>query len=137
VHPRIHLTPPLAYRLFVHLLHKCTLILTDSGGIQEEAPSLRKPALVLRDRTERTEALGPGQIRVVGRSPSRIEAEAIRLLTDEHAYAAMQRGANPFGDGMAASRIVEALDRWFAGMAPLLPREREFHPDAADQRDVA
>jgi UDP-N-acetylglucosamine 2-epimerase (non-hydrolysing) len=130
-HPRIQLTTPLPYSLFVHLLHRSTLILTDSGGIQEEAPSLRRPALVLRDRTERAEAIGPGQIKVIGRAPHRILEEASRLLSDPAAYAAMQNGANPFGDGQAAERIVEAVGRWFRGVGPLLTPAREFQPVSA------
>lgn len=129
-HDRIHLTPPLRYPVFVHLLQQSTLIVTDSGGIQEEAPTLKRPALVLRDRTERAEALGVGQIKLIGRDPRRIVDECALLLTDAGAYRAMQRGSNPFGDGHAARRIVAAMDAWFSGASRLLPADQEFRPEA-------
>src|SRR5688572_2179692 len=129
-HDRIHLTPPLRYPLFVHLLQQSTLIVTDSGGMQEEAPTLKRPALVLRDRTERAEAIGMGQIKLIGRDPTRIVDECSRLLSDEGAYRGMQRGSNPFGDGHAAQRIVATLDAWFAGAQCLLPPSQEFQPEA-------
>lgn len=129
-HDRIHLTPPLRYPVFVHLLQQSTLIVTDSGGIQEEAPTLKRPALVLRDRTERAEAIGMGQIKLIGRDPARIVDECVRLLSDEEAYRRMQRGSNPFGDGHAAQRIMTTLDAWFAGAQRLLPPEQEFQPEA-------
>lgn len=125
-HERIHLTPPLEYPVFVHLLQRAALIVTDSGGIQEEAPTLKRPALVLRDRTERAEAVGQGQAKVIGRDPARILAECSTLLTDADAYRAMQQGSNPFGDGCAAGRIIAAIDSWFAGRRPLLEPEDEF-----------
>ena len=130
-HDRIHLTPALRYPAFIHLLQKSTLIVTDSGGIQEEAPTLRRPALVLRDRTERAEAIGVGQIKLIGRDPGRIVDECTLLLSDESAYRAMQRGANPFGDGHAARRIVAAVDAWFNGASCLLPADQEFRPEGA------
>ncbi len=128
-HDRIHLTPPLRYPVFIHLLRQATLIVTDSGGIQEEAPTLQRPALVLRDRTERAEAIGVGQIKLIGRDPVRIVEECSRLLSDESAYRAMQRGSNPFGDGHAARRIVAAMDAWFSGASCLLPPDQEFRPE--------
>jgi UDP-N-acetylglucosamine 2-epimerase (non-hydrolysing) len=128
-HDRIHLTPPLRYPIFVHLLQQSTLIVTDSGGIQEEAPTLKRPALVLRDCTERAEAIGMGQIKLIGRDPARIIEECSRLLSDGDAYRAMQRGSNPFGDGHAAARIVAALDAWFSGADRLLPPDQAFQPD--------
>jgi UDP-N-acetylglucosamine 2-epimerase (non-hydrolysing) len=128
-HDRIHLTPPLDYPVFVHLLKASTLIVTDSGGIQEEAPTLKLPALVIRDTTERAEAIGQGQTMLIGRNPERILTECSRLLSDDAAYKAMQRGSNPFGDGRASGRIVAALDAWFAGRSPLLSAEDQFHPD--------
>ena len=127
-HDRIHLTAALEYPVFVHLLQQSTLIITDSGGIQEEAPTLKRPALVIRDRTERAEAVGQGQTRLIGRDPRNIVDECSRLLTDAAAYRAMQQGSNPFGDGHAAPRIVSAIDAWFAGRRPLLNTEDAFHP---------
>lgn len=108
-HARIHLLPPQDYAAFVHLMALATLIVTDSGGIQEEAPALGKPTLVMRQETERPEALEAGTARLVGADPVRIVAEAERLLHDPAAYGAMARAANPFGDGTAARKIVDAL----------------------------
>lgn len=105
----VHLLRPLGYGAFVRLMDRCTLILTDSGGIQEEAPSLGKPVLVLRDTTERPECVEAGTARLVGTDPARIVAEAERLLADRERYAAMQRAHNPFGDGRAARRIAAVL----------------------------
>lgn len=106
---RIHLVEPLDYVPFVHLLKRCHLVLTDSGGIQEEAPSLNKPVLILRDATERPEAVAAGTARLVGTRTERIVSEVNRLLTDAAAYAAMAGAANPFGDGRASERIVDYL----------------------------
>lgn len=130
-HDRIHLTPPLRYPVFVHLLQLSTLIVTDSGGIQEEAPTLKRPAIVLRDTTERAEALSVGQIKLIGRDPARIVEECSTLLSSDEAYRSMQRGSNPFGDGHAARRIVAAMDAWFSGADRLLSPDQEFHPDQA------
>jgi UDP-N-acetylglucosamine 2-epimerase (non-hydrolysing) len=105
----VHLFEPLDYHRFVHLMKRSHLILTDSGGIQEEAPGLGKPVLVLRDRTERPEAVEAGTARIVGTDYDRILAEVDRLLEDEGAYQAMAVARNPFGDGHAAERIVAAL----------------------------
>ena len=107
--PGVTLLPPVDYRTLVYLLQQCTLVLTDSGGIQEEAPSLGKPVLVLREVTERPEGVAAGTARVVGTDPARIVAEAGRLLDDPAAYAAMAQAVNPYGDGHAAERIVAAL----------------------------
>ncbi len=107
--PGITLLPPVDYAELVYLLKRCTLVLTDSGGIQEEAPSLGKPVLVLREVTERPEGVAAGTARVVGTDPARIIAEAERLLDDEVAYAGMARAVNPYGDGHAAERIVGIL----------------------------
>jgi UDP-N-acetylglucosamine 2-epimerase (non-hydrolysing) len=107
--PNISLIPPLDYLSFVHLMKRSYLILTDSGGIQEEAPSLGVPVLVLREVTERPEALEAGTARLAGVEPERIVAETIRLLEDDQVYQEMARAANPYGDGKASSRIVEAL----------------------------
>jgi UDP-N-acetylglucosamine 2-epimerase (non-hydrolysing) len=105
------LTPALDYLSFVHLIKHSHLVLTDSGGIQEEAPALGKPVLVLRDETERPEGVIAGVARVVGTDRERIGAEATRLLTDEARYRGMVQAANPYGDGHAARRIVGALLR--------------------------
>ena len=99
------LVPPLDYLPFVRLMSRAHLILTDSGGIQEEAPSLGKPVLVMRDTTERPEAVAAGTVRLVGSTRARIVAEVSRLLDDPQAYAAMARAHNPYGDGHAAARI--------------------------------
>ena len=108
----VTLLPPVDYLTLVHLMKHSALILTDSGGIQEEAPSLGVPVLVLREVTERPEAVEVGVARVVGTDTERIVAEAFRLLDDPEAHAAMARPVNPYGDGHAAERIVEALMEW-------------------------
>jgi UDP-N-acetylglucosamine 2-epimerase len=105
----VHLLDPLDYESMVHLMKRAALILTDSGGIQEEAPSLGVPVLVLRDLTERPEAVAAGVARVVGTARERIVAEAHRLLSDPAAHRAMATRVNPYGDGKAAARIVAAL----------------------------
>jgi UDP-N-acetylglucosamine 2-epimerase (non-hydrolysing) len=93
-------------------------VLTDSGGIQEEAPSLDKPVLVLRESTERTEGIEAGTLRLVGTDPDRIFAEGMQLLTDPIAYAEMAEAPNPYGDGEAAPRIVAALEHILLGGKP-------------------
>jgi len=103
------LLPPLDYGAFVSVMSRATLILTDSGGVQEEAPSLGVPVLVLRRKTERPEAVRAGVVRLVGTDRARIVREATRLLTDRAAYRAMARRKNPYGDGRAAARIVRVL----------------------------
>jgi len=107
--PNVCLLPPLDYHRFVHLMKRARLILTDSGGIQEEAPSLGKPVLVLRDRTERPEAVEAGTAKVIGVTGQAVIAEVDRLLTDAAAYQSMATARNPFGDGHAAERIADAL----------------------------
>jgi UDP-N-acetylglucosamine 2-epimerase (non-hydrolysing) len=107
--PGIRLLPPLSYERLVYLMKRSTLVLTDSGGIQEEAPSLGLPVLVLREVTERPEGVEAGAARVVGTRPERIVAEASRLLDDAQAYEAMAEVPNPYGDGHAARRVVAAL----------------------------
>jgi UDP-N-acetylglucosamine 2-epimerase (non-hydrolysing) len=123
---RIHLTEPLDYLTFVGLLRRCFLVLTDSGGIQEEAPTFHKPVLVLRQVTERPEASKFGMSKIVGMSREGIVSEAERLLTDPQAYQDMSEGENPYGDGKAAERIVEAVARWYQHKTPLLEPEKEF-----------
>jgi UDP-N-acetylglucosamine 2-epimerase (non-hydrolysing) len=112
--------PPLDYPDFVGLLDRCYLVLTDSGGIQEEAPSLGKPVLVMRDTTERPEAVDAGAAELVGTRPQRIVAAAARLLDDPLEHARRRAVENPFGDGRAAERIVELLlnDGWRANPDP-------------------
>lgn len=107
--PNITLTPPQDYLPMVHLLRRAVLVLTDSGGIQEEATSLGIPALVLRDVTERPEGVEAGVLKLVGADAGRIVSETRRLLEDPQAYQQMAAAANPFGDGHAAERIVAAL----------------------------
>lgn len=105
----VHLIEPQDYLPFVYLMKRASLILTDSGGIQEEAPSLGKPVLVMRDTTERPEAVEAGTVRLVGTDVSLITGAVSELLTDESAYELMSRAHNPYGDGRACERIVEAL----------------------------
>jgi len=107
--PNIHLIEPVDYLPFVYLMDRAYLILTDSGGIQEEAPSLGKPVLVMRDVTERPEALEAGTVRMVGTNEERIVEEVSRLLNDADAYRRMSAAHNPYGDGKASQRIREAL----------------------------
>lgn len=106
---QVHLIEPQDYLPFVYLMDRSYLIITDSGGVQEEAPSLGKPVLVMRDTTERPEALNAGTVKLVGTDVTRIVEEAIRLLADEQAYSQMSEAYNPYGDGQAASRIIEYL----------------------------
>lgn len=108
-HPRIRLLEPLSYEPFVHLMQKSKLVITDSGGVQEEAPVLGKPVLVVREHTERPEAVQANAVKLVGTSAERIVMEAELLLNDSTVYAAMARGISPYGDGKAAPRIVRAL----------------------------
>lgn len=110
-HPAIHLIAPLDYLPFVHLMRRAALIVTDSGGVQEEAPSLGKPVLVTRDTTERPEAVEAGTVRLVGTDTGQLVAAVSRLLDDRAAYDAMSFAHNPYGDGHAAARIVEAILR--------------------------
>jgi len=107
--PNITLTPPLDYLSLVHLMKHSTLILTDSGGIQEEAPSLGVPVIVLRDVTERPEGIQAGVVKMVGTDPEKIVGETFRLLEDPRAYQAMAKAVNPYGDGHAARRIADKL----------------------------
>ncbi len=108
---RIHLMEPLDYLPFVYLMSRAHIIITDSGGIQEEAPSLGKPVLVMRRVTERPEAVEAGTVRLVGTDAEAIVTESERLLDDSDAYAAMSDAHNPYGDGDAAGRIVEEIMR--------------------------
>ena len=109
--PRIHIVPATTYGDMLRLMKRCYLILTDSGGIQEEAPSLRKPLLVLREVTERPEGVEVGAARLVGTNVETILDEVGWLLTDPEAYERMRSAPNPFGDGHAARRIASAISR--------------------------
>ncbi|HEX9243924.1 MAG TPA: UDP-N-acetylglucosamine 2-epimerase (non-hydrolyzing) [Anaeromyxobacter sp.] len=107
--PRVVLLPPVSYLQFVHLLDRAHLVLTDSGGVQEEAPTFRKPLLVMRDVTERPEGIAAGVARLVGTRTETIFAATMRLLGDPELYAVMASGSNPYGDGFASRRIVDSL----------------------------
>lgn len=115
--PNVHLIAPLDYLPFVQLMRRASLIITDSGGIQEEAPSLGKPVLVMRDVSERPEAVEAGTARLVGTNPSTIYDAALGLLRSPAAYAAMTHASNPYGDGMAAQRIAERIESRWTGAA--------------------
>ena len=114
LHPRVVLCDPLDYLPFVSAMKRAYLILSDSGGVQEEAPALGKPVLVLREETERPEAVEMGVVKLVGADYERIVADTQRLLDDESAYRAMARGISPYGDGNAAERIVSTLRDHFS-----------------------
>ena len=107
----ILLTEPLGYLEFLALQHNSKMVITDSGGIQEEGPSLGKPVVVMRDVTERPEAVEAGTVKLVGTDRDAIVGECARLLDDEAAYRTMSRAHNPYGDGTAAERIVKELSR--------------------------
>ncbi|HVJ24992.1 MAG TPA: UDP-N-acetylglucosamine 2-epimerase, partial [Burkholderiales bacterium] len=138
-HPRIRLAEPLDYRSFVAAMKQAHFILSDSGGVQEEAPALAKPVLVLRDETERPEAVAAGVVRLVGTDFDRIVAEATRLLDDSVHYASMAHGASPYGDGRAAQRIAAILKKDLGVVEVQEPDEAEIElppphalPAAAD-----
>ena len=111
---RVKLIGPQDYLPFVHLMRRSRVILTDSGGVQEEAPSLGKPVLVMRDTTERPEAVDAGTVKLVGTDTDLIVREVATLLDDPAAYESMSRPHNPYGDGLAAQRIVDAISSFFA-----------------------
>jgi UDP-N-acetylglucosamine 2-epimerase (non-hydrolysing) len=134
---RVHLIPPMDYFGFLSLLRRCYLVLTDSGGVQEEAPTFHKPVLVLRKVTERPEASMMGLSRIIGTSREVIVSEAAELLSDPVAYRAMSEGDNPYGDGRAAERIVEALTRWFRGERPVLEEAEQFQGVTRAAEEVA
>ena len=108
-HPRVERCEPLDSREFVHEMKSAHVILTDSGGVQEEAPSLGKPVLVMRETTERTEGIDAGTARLIGTDEDRIYMETARLLRDPRAYRRMAQAQNPYGDGRATERILSAL----------------------------
>ena len=126
-HPRIKLLQPLGYLTFLALMRRAYLILTDSGGIQEEAPSLGVPVLVLRKTTERPEAVQAGLARLIGTNPIAIAEHVFELLDDHRVYRQMALAINPFGDGRASERIAEVLKNWRTGRA-LLDESRSFRP---------
>jgi len=130
---RIHLVSPLSYPDLLRLMQASHLMLTDSGGIQEEAPSFHKPVLILRETTERPEVVEAGAGRLVGTEAPRIVAEVSRLLNDPVEYARMASVDNPFGDGYAARRIVEIVDR---ALAPT-PVDRALNGSSLVQEDAA
>ena len=112
-HPNVLLIEPLDYVPFVDLMRRAYLIVTDSGGIQEEAPSLGKPVLVLREKTERPEAVEAGTVLLVGTDPARIVSEASNLLNHPEIHQAMARVHNPYGDGRASERIHNVIRSFF------------------------
>lgn len=114
-HSNIHLIDPVDYLPFVYLMNRSYLIITDSGGVQEEAPSLGKPVLVMRETTERPEAVDAGTVILVGTNQEKIVFETSKLLTDENAYKTMAMAHNPYGDGKASERIVKILMEWGRG----------------------
>jgi UDP-N-acetylglucosamine 2-epimerase (non-hydrolysing) len=120
------ITDPLPYAQFARLMCDSELILTDSGGVQEEGPSLGKPVLVMRDTTERPEAVKAGTVRLVGTSEELIVDEVSRLLSDRESYAAMANAINPYGDGQAALRSVQAIEHHFR----LANRPDDFEPSS-------
>jgi len=111
--PNVHLIEPQDYLPFVYLMSRSYLVLTDSGGIQEEAPSLGKPVLVMRDTTERPEAVAAGTVKLVGTDEAVIVAEVSKLMTDQQYYQSMSFAHNPYGDGQACLRIVDAIKQYF------------------------
>jgi len=118
--PGIHLVDPMEYEPFTNLMARSAIILTDSGGIQEEAPSLGKPVLVLRDTTERPEAVASGTVKLVGTDEDKVYNTAYKLLTDEKAYKEMAESINPYGDGHTSERIVQAI-LYFYGISAKKP----------------
>jgi UDP-N-acetylglucosamine 2-epimerase (non-hydrolysing) len=134
-HPRIKLLPPLDYIPFLSLMRRAYLILTDSGGVQEEAPSLGVPVLVLRKTTERPEAAQAGLARIIGTDPAVIVGHVEELLEDELAYRRMTTAINPFGDGRASARIVEVLRNWRNGLT-WLPTDRAFSVSRRGQHEA-
>lgn len=118
--PGIHLVDPMEYEPFTNLMARSAIILTDSGGIQEEAPSLGKPVLVLRDTTERPEAVASGTVKLAGTDEDKVYNTAYKLLTDEEAYREMAESINPYGDGHTSERIVQAI-LYFYGISEKKP----------------
>jgi len=111
-HPRIHLIKPMAYSAFVQIMKEAYFIISDSGGVQEEAPALGKPVLVLREETERPEAVSAGVVKLVGTNRDLILEQANKLLKDEAYYQSLAKGVSPYGDGKAAARIVSIIEEF-------------------------
>lgn len=127
--PNVTITEPLAYGSFARLLDSADIVLTDSGGVQEEAPSLGKPVLVMRDTTERPEAVEAGTVKLVGTDATTVWSSVMTLLRDPHVYRAMATAVNPYGDGRAAARTISAIRHFFkAG-----PRPEEFDGGEMEQ----
>jgi UDP-N-acetylglucosamine 2-epimerase (non-hydrolysing) len=133
---RVHLTEPMDYFGFLSMLRRSYLVLTDSGGVQEEAPTFGKPVLVLRKVTERPEASMRGLSVIVGTSRERIVDEASALLSQPDVYRRMSEAASPYGDGNASERIVKAIGRWFRGEQPVLDESEQFEV-AAEMAEAA
>ncbi|HKX91592.1 MAG TPA: UDP-N-acetylglucosamine 2-epimerase (non-hydrolyzing), partial [Sphingomicrobium sp.] len=138
----VALLEPCSHRDLIGRMREADLILSDSGGMQEEAPTLGIPLLVLRDKTERPEGIGTGNLRLVGTSAAAIVAETRRLLADPRAYAAMSRPAFPYGDGKAAPRVAAIIDAWLGSRsgdvrqcAPTSPREQAADQRISDEQD--
>lgn len=125
--PHIHLVEPLDYVPLMDTMRRARLVLTDSGGLQEEAPALGKPVLVMRETTERPEGIAAGTAQLVGTDVEQIVSASVQLLRDDTRYAQMSRAINPYGDGRAAERIVQAL-RWHFGLSP--ERPEAFTPES-------
>ena len=106
---KVYLVDPLDYEPFANLMHRAYMILTDSGGVQEEAPAFGKPVLVLRDTTERPEAVEAGTVKLIGTDEKVVYDEARKLLTDQREYSSMAEACNPYGDGRASQRTVQAI----------------------------
>ena len=123
-HDRIHLIAPLDVFDFHNLASRSYFIMSDSGGVQEEAPSLGKPVLVLRDTTERPEGVKAGTLKLVGTDPERVKEEMTALLTDSDLYQKMASARNPYGDGKASERIVQAIQHYY-GLVDLVSEFRE------------
>lgn len=134
---RIHLIAPVDYFQFLSLLRRCYLVLTDSGGVQEEAPIFHKPVLVLRKVTERPEASLIGMAKIVGTSREAIVREASQLLSSDFAYKSMAEGECPYGDGHAAARIAMALARWLEGERPVLQDSEQFQGAGSNEQVAA
>src|SRR5579884_45776 len=130
---RVHLIEPVDYFGFLSLLRRSYLVLTDSGGVQEEAPTFGKPVLVLRKVTERPEASMMGLARIVGTTREAIVREASDILSSTVVYRTMSEGVNPYGDGRAASRIVESLWRWMNRVTPVLDLSQQFDSGVKEQ----
>jgi UDP-N-acetylglucosamine 2-epimerase (non-hydrolysing) len=133
---RVHLIEPVDYFGFLSLLRRCYLVLTDSGGVQEEAPTFGKPVLVLRKVTERPEASMMGLARIVGTSRDVIVREASDILSSSVVYRTMSEGQNPYGDGRASARIAESLWNWVNGDIPVLEPSQQFDTRVREQTAV-